>query len=300
MRLQCGGAVADSVKSLALEDDMRYRFACVFLILLILFAVVVIASWVSDTRVDQAETNAVVEVSEPSIDDIQSARVFLQDGPSSGYEWKQPSEWVPREIERKKADEMSLIRGAIALLRDGTNSEKCHSLDFLSAFGDKIPSQPFLQALSSSNSWAVRDRAIVRLPRRHLADANVMEKLVDLRDNDPAISVRVTAALAVGNPGDAKSVAVFEKGLTDSASDNRTRQSCEDELEGIGKLNLPLPDEIYFKIDERKYHEIAGDPQRYKVRKKTMKGGFIYLEVLQVEHHKPESSWLCSWYRFKE
>jgi hypothetical protein len=75
---------------------------------------------------------------------------------------------------------------------------------------------------------------------------------------------------------------VFRLGL--NSKDKRLWQVCEDELERMGKLRLPLPERVYTEISQTRYQEIKSD-KWYWVQRETSTNDMIYLEVVERVHH---------------
>jgi hypothetical protein len=288
---------------------MARNTACMLATIVTLLVAVETVIWFSSpedsvtgqpARADELES-LVPEISEPTANDIRLAREFLRTGPPFKYRFRQEAEWVPIKIKETGADEQSLIRGAVGLLRDGTDDEKCRSLDFLSLFGDKVPTQPILDVISNSKNSYVRNRAISSLTKIGYTGEDIRNKLFELRATDLSIDVRVQAACALGLTDNPETIAVLEAGARSKKCNPRTRLFCEDRLVNMGRLVLPLPDEMYETITKEEYFKfLSENGDGYIVHRKTRKNGFIYLEVIEKNIHAPESYWLCNWYRIEE
>jgi len=106
----------------------------------------------------------------------------------------------------------------------------------------------------------------------------------------------VSAALILGRPKDKEAVAAFELGLR-STKQGWIREICEDELDKLGKLRLPLPEDVYTAISEEEYERFKERPSwRERVEREIKKGDTIYLEVVTQPAHAPA---FRDWFKVK-
>lgn len=229
-----------------------------------------------------------------SLDDVKLAREFIakmqkDEGYRSGVD-----DAVQNEINREKVDNKALLRGSIQLIMDGKEEERKKAAHFLGRLGDKSAVGPLVDLLGDPKE-SLREDACYALQWLHVKGEPAESILVRLRAKDPSVDVRVAAAFALGRPPDQKSIAVFKEGI-ESTQDPWVRDSCEDELESIGKLELPLPEKVYTEITTGKYSLIIGDPRGYFVRRKCQKGNILYFEAAKRVHHVPQPP---NWYKVK-
>src|SRR5207248_2489497 len=97
---------------------------------------------------------------------------------------------------------------------------------------------------------------------------------------------------ALHRPKDKESVAAFQLGLRSET----TRAVCEDELEMIGKLELPLPDDAYLETGYDQYQKMKSD-KWFSLMQEVTKGSTIYFEAL--ERIDPAIPRKHHWYRTK-
>src|SRR5262249_27742056 len=128
------------------------------------------------------------------------------------------------------------------------------------------------------------------------AKGEAMESaLVKLCRDDWSIDVRVAAALALNGSSEEDAVATFKLGLH-SAEHPWVRETCEDELEKRGKLELPLPEDLYSPVTYEEFQKMKQD-KWYRIERLIEINGMIYFEARENPPHSPG---VRHWYRAKK
>jgi hypothetical protein len=106
--------------------------------------------------------------------------------------------------------------------------------------------------------------------------------------DDPSVEVRVAAAEALGRDDD-DAIAAYRLGLV--GKNEWLREKCEIVLERLGKLELPLPEEVYGPVSRQDYERwlAAG-----KVERHVTKAGTIYFEIVEVVGMRPPPGAICA------
>jgi hypothetical protein len=161
----------------------------------------------------------------------------------------------------------------------------------LGDLGDKEAIVPLIKALGSQDC-DLRVCICYALSSLKATGEPAESALVKIRRDDPNVDVRVAAAGTLGRPADPDAVAAFELGAR-TTKKKEVRETCEDELAELGKLKLPLPDEVYTEITELEYVRI--NPK--SVRREVRKGDNLYFEMRKgrPDGLPPE----CFWYKMK-
>jgi hypothetical protein len=201
---------------------------------------------------------------------------------------------VQTAIDQQKVDRNALLRGSIQLLKDGQQYQRKKAATFLGQLGDQEAVGPLVEVLSDPND-SLREDACYALQWLHVNDDPAESALIRLRANDASIDVRVAAAFALGRSPDEKSIAASKEGIQ-GTQNAWVRQSCEEELASIGKLELPLPEIVYTEISREKYQGIIDDGIGYIVQRKSKKGNILYFEAAKRVRHAPL---IFQWYRVK-
>jgi HEAT repeat protein len=186
------------------------------------------------------------------------------------------------------------LRGSISLLKKGKEEERKIAANFLGRLKDKEAIGPLVEVLDDPNE-SLREEACYALQWLDAKGKPAEPVLVRLRAKDPSVDVRVAATLVLERPTDEESIATFEAGLLFSQNPY-VRERCENQLEEIGKLKLPLPEKIYTEISWEKYLEIRQDENWYSVRRECKQGNILYFEAVEIGHHAGE---FPHWYRVK-
>jgi HEAT repeat protein len=122
--------------------------------------------------------------------------------------------------------------------------------------------------------------------------------LAQLCRDDRSLDVRIAAAIALAR-GDDDAIAAFRQGLLHDFH----RETCEDALERQGKLELPLPDQVYTTVSRAEYERWLKSGQ---VCRETTKDGAIYFEVIERRGVRGPPGVECAlgsvrnWYRTRE
>lgn len=226
--------------------------------------------------------------------EIDLARLFIEKMENdTGYRLGL-NNFIQYTIDREKVDTKALLRGSIQLLKDGEEEERKKAAHFLGRLGDKGAVEPLVDVLTDPNE-SIRESACYGLQWLHVKGAPAEPLLVRLRAKDPSVDVRVAAAFALGRPPDEKSIAAFKEGI-ELTQNHSVRSSCENELESIGKLELPLPEKVYAEISRERYQEFLNDPRWYTIQRKRKKGDILYFEVVENARHV---LLIPTWYRVK-
>lgn len=192
---------------------------------------------------------------------------------------------------RAKMRSSDLLKGCIELLEKGTPEQREKSASFLGRFGDRSAIGPLTKSLTDKCD-AVREASCYALQWLDANDENTRKSVLNLCRTDPAIAVRVGAALALDGFSADDEVAAFKAGL--NANIPHIWQICEDELEKKGNLELPLPEHVYRDISHQRYREIMADRRWYWIQRETTKDGRIYIEVVENVKGVPLRR---NWYR---
>ena len=78
--------------------------------------------------------------------------------------------------------------------------------------------------------------------------------LIDALKNDPAPTVREDCAETLGKIGGKEAIAALHAALRDKNA--RARAACEDALDHLGRLKLPLPEDVYSDVSYERYKEL--------------------------------------------
>jgi len=248
-----------------------------------------------EDRPDPTEPRPATEKLEAGEKDIQLARGLFRELPGE-HSALSFGERAAQKIKAENLDVEALSRGFLWLLQKGDDREKHDALNFFSAIPNRAVTKQLLASTNDANA-SIRSFAISALLATGASDTAVREKLTLLRDKDPSLDVRVYAALGLDSPSDAANIEVFQKALRSPTCDSRVRRGCEETLEAMGKLTLPLPPEAYIEIDRMKYEEIGRNKLQYKILRETKKDGIIYLEVIRQAAHVPLERCPSFWYR---
>jgi hypothetical protein len=171
-------------------------------------------------------------------------------------------------------DAPTLLDGCIDILRRGTVLEKETVAEFLGQFGDSKAIVPLVAELDHPEA-KVRRSVCYALSWLHAKGDLVGAKLVELCRNDPSPGVRVWAALALQGSHEKDALDAYQAGL--ESPDRSLWQLCEEELERMGKLKLPLPEHIYAEIRLGEYKSMkAGYGPR--IWRETERNGTVYFE----------------------
>jgi hypothetical protein len=199
---------------------------------------------------------------------------------------------------RKTAAPAAPLRGLTALLKDSSAEVREDAADLLGYLHDAA-ARPALTDALRDNETRVRCAACAALGRITPGDA-AEPVLARLRRADPSVEVRVAAAQALGRLADADALAAFRLGL--AGKDEGVREQCEDILERMGQLVLPLPEAVYEGVSPEEY-------QRWResgsVERQAIKDGTIFFEVTQRVGVRGSPGAVCTlgyrryWYRTK-
>jgi hypothetical protein len=207
---------------------------------------------------------------------------------------------VESELAAVHAGVQDLLKGCNELLQQGSVEEKKKAARFLARLGNPSAITPLIAALSDPE-WSVREAACYALQWLDAEGDAVESNLVGLCREDPAIDVRVAAAVALGDSHHDEAVAAFKLGLKSTSLTSVNSwfwMRCEDHLEKKGKLELPLPEQVYTEISQEQYREIKArnGVGWYRIKRETRQKDTIYLEEEESDEHAPT---LRRWYRTK-
>lgn len=194
------------------------------------------------------------------------------------------------ELDTAGMQPRDFIEACIELLERGSTEEKEKAARFLGRLAKKLgdpftPIEPLSRALLDPHD-SVRARACYALQWLDAGESEpIKSKLAQLCRADPAIAVRVAAAVALETAGGDDASAAFEAGL--ESEKKALWEVCEDCLERVGKLKLPLPKHIYREITPEKYEQMMADSRWYSFRRETKVDSTIYLEFIERAHHVP-------------
>jgi HEAT repeat protein len=239
---------------------------------------------------DQAPTNP----AQASSDDVELAREFIEKI-QKNHAYRMGVTDARDVALKEKLDQQALLRGSIELLKNGEPTQRKEVAHILGQLGDKRAVGPLVDVLADP-SESLRENACYALNWLHAGGNGAEPVLVRLRSKDPSVDVRVAAAFALERPDDQESIAAFKAGI-ESTQKAWVRESCENQLEEIGKLELPLPEKVYTEISREKYEEIIQDRRWNHVRRKCKKGDILYLEVTHI--HGVEVPVDHAWYWVK-
>ena len=188
---------------------------------------------------------------------------------------------IEKELVSSKLEVTNLITGIREIIEHGSQLEKTKSVRFLGRLGNPSTIKFLHKTLADSNE-TVREEACYALQRMKAKGEGIEEALAGLCRNDASVAVRVAAASGLGRSRDADRLSAYQLGL--SSKDNSVWEICEDELEKMGKLELPLPAHLYREISHSRYLEIKSD-KWYFVQRETKRNSIIYIEVVERAHH---------------
>jgi hypothetical protein len=168
---------------------------------------------------------------------------------------------------------------AVSALAEGLNDpdpefrqDAAYCLGYL---GD-VAARAALAGALADDEWRVRMAACCAL--KWIGPGEQAEAvLARLRLADPFVRVRVAAAEALDSNDD-DTVAAFRAGLVDH--DAALRERCESALERLGKLALPLPEEVYVEVGRQDYERWLRDG---KVERQATKDGVVYFEAVEID-----------------
>jgi HEAT repeat protein len=202
---------------------------------------------------------------------------------------------VKRAITADGIDAEALLRGTIELLHEGTPDTRRTAARFLGRLGDASAIVPLVGALDDPDA-ELREEACHSLRALGTNGEPAESALFTICRTDPAIDVRVAAVLALKRPTDKDALAAFELGVR-TTKNPWVREVCEEELEKLGKLHLPLPDAVYALLRQKEF-EIMKKRFRTDVRRKTKKGDTTYVEL--VESFPDAIPRQTHWFKFKD
>ncbi len=166
----------------------------------------------------------------------------------------------------------------IALLGDKDKTVRHHTALALGHCGNRIATEPLIETLQKDPDGLVRRcvaQAFEEMPDQRAAPA-LIKALKDDQDAD----VRQDCAGALGEIGGKKAIAALQQAILDETG--RTRAECEDALDSLGCLSLPLPDEVYSDVSYDRYEELR---KRKQVKREVRKEGKIYFETEELREH---------------
>ncbi len=188
---------------------------------------------------------------------------------------------IEKDLATFKLDMLSLRTGLEHLVEHGSQTEKLQSVRLLGNL-DNPASIDVLRSALADQDEAVRERACYALQRLKVKGGPAEETLARLCRKDSAIAVRVAAGAALGSTHDTDRVNAFESGL--ESTNKNVWETCEDELERMGKLRRPLPAHVYTEISKAKYQVMKAD-KWYWIQRETRVKEVVYLEVVERVHH---------------
>jgi HEAT repeats len=178
------------------------------------------------------------------------------------------------------------------LEKDTDESARIAVVKALHHFGPSPETKNGLIKALSDKSPLVRTRVLRELG--HNSQYQAVSHIRPVMKADPVAAVRVIAAkgLVYLSESDDAVVSVFEKFLIEKS----LREECEEALERLGKLKLPLPEECYCPIDREGYQKILCDLGKAKERglrvsrieRSVKSNSKIFFELLEVESVCPE------------
>jgi WD40 repeat protein len=253
------------------------------------FILLVMALFLAACNRQSNGTNRVIS----SVDEIEVARAFLERlHQDRSYRVTDTVRDLP---DKDSAERRLLMGGLLKILQRGTPDERQEMARVLGRIGDPSAIAPLVATLTDADK-RLREESCYALEWLKATGEPAESVLVNLRRTDPEVDVRVAAASALGRPGDKEAVAAFELGARSTKSSSWVRDYCEDQLEKMGKLRLPLPDEVYGTIDRTGLERMMG--LRTHVRRKIRRGNYVYVEV--VEGFPDGVPAQFHWYRMKK
>jgi hypothetical protein len=213
--------------------------------------------------------------------------------PFVGTRWT--DDIITMELDRAHMSRAELLSGCLELLKRGTPDMRANAARLLGKLKDPAVIAPLMEALADADE-DVRRRACYALDAAGAKGKAFKEALVRLCRTDPSVPVRVAAADVLDDPDNEDTTAAFRLGLQSDKS--WLWETCEDQLEKRGKLELPLPEHVYAEISHERYQDIkagrGGIDGRF--RREMTKDGTIYQEAYTDGHHMLV---LRRWYRTK-
>jgi hypothetical protein len=212
----------------------------------------------------------------------------------SSVEAKEIRAWFARQT----ADPAAPLRGLTALLKDSSvevRKDAAHLLGYL----HDAAARPALTDALRDNEARVRCAACTALGWITPGDA-AEAVLARLRRADPSVRVRVAAAQALGRLAEADALTAFRLGL--AGKDEGLRERCEDILERMGQLVLPLPEAVYEGVSPEEYRRWR---EEGRVERQAIKDGTIFFEVTKRVGVRGSPGAVCTlgyrryWYRTK-
>jgi len=169
----------------------------------------------------------------------------------------------------------------IASLKDKSERVRSTAAISLGNLGDRTATPSLIELLKKDPDGLVRrcvGQAFEAMP-----DPRAVPSLVEALRKDDEPDVRRNAAQALGKIGGDEAVAALEKGVLEA--DHRVRAYCEDALERLKRLSLPLPEEVYTDIFYDSYEQLR---KAKRVFREVRKAGKIYFEYEEIrEMHFP-------------
>jgi hypothetical protein len=212
-------------------------------------------------------------------------------------EWGAPSAkeilaWFGGEADDTEVAVRILTQG----LRDPDADFRADAAYLLGYLHDSAGRGPLVCALEDEHE-SVRlaaGRALVWIKSPEAAE----RVLLELCRNGSSLDVRITAAEALGKDNE-DTVAAFRLGL--ASQDEGLRDRAEGSLERMGKLTLPLPEQVYREVSREEYERLL---EAGKVQRQVVQGGAVFFEVTELvgARHRPRDS-ICAldlrrfWYR---
>jgi hypothetical protein len=230
---------------------------------------------------------------QPTSDDAKMARAFIEKVEKDPLYKMGFRDAVGSQIAAEPLDALVLLRGSLELLQRGTPEERRKSARFLGRLGSRSAILPLVKTLDDPDE-ELRETICYALQWLDAKGEPADSALVRLRREDPSVDVRVAAARTLNRPTDEETLAAYRLGLK-STRYGSVREICEDKLEKMGKLELPLPENVYTQISNEQYEEIKAD-RWYKIRREVKKGDTIYFEAVERPRHVPA---ITNWFRVK-
>jgi phosphoglycolate phosphatase-like HAD superfamily hydrolase len=202
---------------------------------------------------------------------VDIARSYLAEGPpgARGNLIVANAQEIRAGFRKESRDPGAAAEGLTALVSDPSPGIRRRALCHLAALQDPT-TVPTLIAAMKDLEPTVRKTACEVLGW-YEPPPEVRPALQELAKNDPSNLVRVAAVLTL-KANDENAIAVYRLGL----ENYWLRAECEDALARLGKLELPLPDRMYWRSTASKYEEYLKDR---KVKRETRHKGRIYFEV---------------------
>jgi HEAT repeat protein len=199
------------------------------------------------------------------------AREYLaQNPPSWRGDFTVPNATEIRaRFRRESRDPNAPVEGLTALAADPSPALRRQAMCYLAALHDPAALPTILAALKDMDA-AVRRTACEVLGWNTLP-VEALPLLQRLAKYESELPVRVAAVLTL-TADDDNAVAVYRLGL----ENYWLRAECEDALARLGKLELPLPDRMYWYATQEQYEEYLKDR---KVKQDLRNNGRIYFEV---------------------